>query len=42
MNAFKPSMLALMLSSFFLQAETDKAPAWDVNAPQGQFNDVNI
>lgn len=42
MKAFTPSLLALTLSSFFLQAETDKAPAWDVNAPQGQFNEVNI
>src|SRR5690606_19119496 len=34
--------LALTISSFLLHAETDKAPAWDVNAPQGQFETVNI
>lgn len=36
------TLLSLAVSSFFLQAETDKAPAWNVNAPQGQFNDVKI
>lgn len=42
MKPFAPSLLALAISSFFLHAETDKAPAWDVNAPQGQFETVNI
>ena len=42
MKPITPSLIALALSSFFLNAETDKAPAWDVNAPQGQFETVDI
>ena len=39
-----PSVLALAISTFFLQAETakDKEQTWDVNAPQGQFETVDI
>lgn len=42
MKPITPSLIALALSSFFLKAETDEAPAWDVNAPQGQFETVDI
>jgi imidazolonepropionase-like amidohydrolase/Tol biopolymer transport system component len=42
MKPLAPSMLALTLASFFLQAETDQAPKWDVNAPLGQFTTVDI
>jgi hypothetical protein len=41
MYKFKPSLIALALTSCLLQAETDKA-AWQVNAPQGEFSTVNI
>ncbi|MDP5190748.1 TolB family protein, partial [Rheinheimera baltica] len=42
MKRFTPSLLALAVSSFVLQAETEPAATWDVNAPQGQFETVNI
>jgi imidazolonepropionase-like amidohydrolase/Tol biopolymer transport system component len=42
MKPLTPSVLALAVSSFFLQAETTPAPTWDVNAPQGQFETVDI
>ncbi|KKO46196.1 amidohydrolase [Arsukibacterium ikkense] len=41
MTRFKPCLLALTIASFMLQAD-DNAPAWDVNAPQGQFETVDI
>ncbi|WP_333606717.1 amidohydrolase family protein [Arsukibacterium sp.] len=41
MTTFKPCLLALSIASFMLHAD-DKAPAWNVNAPQGQFETVNI
>lgn len=45
MKPITPSVIALAISSFFLQAETDKTAdktPWDVNAPQGQFETVDI
>ncbi len=36
------STLALAVSSFLLQAQSETAAKWDVNAPQGQFNSVDI
>ncbi|HEY9043167.1 MAG TPA: amidohydrolase, partial [Rheinheimera sp.] len=42
MKLFTPSILALALGSSLLHAETDKAQVWDVNAPQGQFETVDI
>ena len=42
MKYFTPTALALVFSSMFAQAETDTTAAWDVNAPQGQFETVNI
>lgn len=41
MHKFKPSLLALALTSLMLHAETD-SPAWQVNAPQGEFKTVDI
>ena len=41
MTTFKPCLLALAIAGFTLQAE-EKAPSWDVNAPQGQFETVDI
>lgn len=38
---FKPSLLALALASLPLQADT-QAAEWQVNAPQGEFNQVDI
>ena len=42
MKYFTPSALALALTSLFAHAETETPPGWDVNAPQGQFETVNI
>ncbi|HEX5793144.1 MAG TPA: amidohydrolase, partial [Rheinheimera sp.] len=44
MNLIRPTLLALAVSSCFAQAETttDNAIKWDVNAPQGQFETVDI
>lgn len=41
MRFLKPSLLALTISSFFLHANED-ASSWQVNAPQGQFQTVDI
>ncbi len=41
MTIFKPCLLALSIASFMSYAE-DKTPTWDVNAPQGQFESVDI
>lgn len=41
MTTFKPCLLALAIAGFTLQAD-DKKPSWDVNAPQGQFETVDI
>ncbi|WNO61282.1 amidohydrolase family protein [Rheinheimera sp. MMS21-TC3] len=41
MKLFKPSIIALALSSCLIQAETTSVK-WDVNAPQGEFKTVNI
>ncbi|MBV2131080.1 amidohydrolase family protein [Arsukibacterium indicum] len=41
MTIFKPCLLALAIASLTLQADDDQ-PKWDVNAPQGQFETVDI
>ncbi len=41
MTKLKPCLLALAIASVTLQAD-EKAPSWDVNAPQGQFETVDI
>ncbi|MDX1677982.1 TolB family protein, partial [Arsukibacterium sp.] len=41
MTIFKPCLLAVAIASFTLQADDSKSQ-WDVNAPQGQFETVNI
>ncbi|NRQ42432.1 PD40 domain-containing protein [Rheinheimera sp. YQF-2] len=45
MNLLKPSLIALAIGSFALQADTtaeNKETAWDVTAPKGLFETVNI